>query len=295
VTYPFVQAAFDYGPMKVAPVGFVIHMAEGGGTVGYLSRSPARGVSVHYVIEYSGQIVQMLRENRCSGSINPATIRTSDDPDGFYGATSAKAVMGTHWKDPNAACLSLEIEGFASAGPNGKQSASLVVLTDDIRSRHPSIGLLGHRDFTTEKACPGKHIPWTLLGGHGPASGQSAGGNQPAGDEMGEFIVPLTPAQFTITGSTRSFGGDPPHDELSAISGTVTVDATVSINATTSPHGPFVRVVTGTTGRRLIASTSGTFDAPAPPAADCTQAVSDAVAAEHERVRTAAIAAIEGL
>jgi hypothetical protein len=176
MAYPFVQAKYDYGRMTVTPSAFIIHMAEGGGTVGYLARDPARGVSVHFVIEYSGRIVQMLKWDHAAGSINPRTIRTTDDANGLYGISSAIAVMGAYAKNPNAASWSVEIEGFAKDGPNGKQIASLVVLADDCRSR-AGVGLLGHRDFTTEKACPGQHIPWTLLGGHGAT--MSGGGNQP--------------------------------------------------------------------------------------------------------------------
>jgi hypothetical protein len=148
---------------------FVIHMAEGGGTVGYLSRPNLRGVSVHYVIEYSGRIVQMVREDQASGSINPNDIRTSDGPTP-YGATAAKAVMGAWWGNPNAAVITVEVEGFAAKGPNIDQRNALASLVADVRSRYPSMGLLGHRDFADYKACPGAFIPWPKLGGHGPAS-----------------------------------------------------------------------------------------------------------------------------
>ena len=60
MTYPYVQAYNTYGPLKGPVLGFVIHMAEGGGTVGFLAGPNARGVSVHYVITRTGQIVQML-------------------------------------------------------------------------------------------------------------------------------------------------------------------------------------------------------------------------------------------
>jgi hypothetical protein len=170
MVYPFVQAKYDYG-VRTAPVrAFLVHMAEGGGTVGYLAHDPARGVSVHYVIEYSGRIVQMLAESHASGSVDPTQIRTTDDVDHFYGVTAAKAVMGAYWNDPNSAVVSLEMEGFATDGPNAAQAISLIELVDDVRSRFPDIGLLGHRDFASYKACPGKHIDWPALGGHGPAT-----------------------------------------------------------------------------------------------------------------------------
>ena len=167
MTYPYVQAANDYGPRKGPVRAFLVHMAEGGGTVGFLSRHNPRGVSVHYVIEYSGRIVQMLAESHASGSLNPNNIRTDDGPEP-YGASVAKAVMGSWWHDPNSAVISVELEGFEQKGPNIDQRNSLASLVADVRSRYPQMGLLGHRDFTNEKQCPGPYIPWPKLGGHGP-------------------------------------------------------------------------------------------------------------------------------
>jgi hypothetical protein len=166
VAYPFVQAANDYGPMPAGARALIVHMAEGGGTVGFLAHENTRGVSVHFVIEYSGRIVQMLKLDHAAGSINPRDIRTTDDPDGFYGATAAAAVMRDYHQNPNAASWSVEIEGFAKDGPNAAQGDALVALVLDLDGR-ASIGLLGHRDFADYKPCPGKLIPWAHLGGHG--------------------------------------------------------------------------------------------------------------------------------
>jgi hypothetical protein len=171
--YPFIPAFYDFGPRPGPARAFVVHMAEGGGTVGYLAKAQPNRVSVHYVIERTGRIVQMLKEDRISGSINPNDLRTSNDtyPMPYpFGVTTAKAVLGDMWRDPNRAVISLEIEGFAATGPNGSQAGSLKTLVNDVRSRHPGMGLLGHRDFADYKACPGKLIPWTDIGGHGPAS-----------------------------------------------------------------------------------------------------------------------------
>lgn len=181
MAYPFVRSYFDFGArgIGVPMLATVIHMAEGGGTVGYLSRDNPNGVAVHYVIEYSGRIVQMLAESRVNGSINPRDIRTTDDPPYTYqgetiryGATAAKAVLGEYHRDPNRATIGIEIEGFARNGPNQEQKPALLELIEDIRKRHPNSGLLGHRDFADYKACPGKLIDWHMLGGHGPASQQ---------------------------------------------------------------------------------------------------------------------------
>ena len=112
MAYSFVPSYFDYGPRNAAikPLTINVHMAEGGGTVGFLSRKNPNGVSVHYVIEYSGRIVQMLHESHVNGSINPRDIRTTDDPPyNFrgewitYGVTAAKKALGQWWDDPNRA------------------------------------------------------------------------------------------------------------------------------------------------------------------------------------------------
>lgn len=169
MAYAFVQAAHDYG-VGLQPRGLLIHMAEGGGTVGYLARDPARGVSVHFVIERSGRVVQMLRLDHISGSTNPTAIRTTNDPDGFYGVTAAKGVLGDGWSDPNRHVISVEIEGFAAEGPNADQQAALIAWAADMWASVPGLrGNLGHRDLTDWKACPGKLIPWERIGGHGVA------------------------------------------------------------------------------------------------------------------------------
>jgi hypothetical protein len=166
--YRYVQAEYDYGPRRGAPVlAFVIHMAEGGGTVGYLAKPNPNKVSVHYVVERSGRVVQMLGEDRVSGSINPRDIRTSNGPHP-YGAETRRLVMGAWDADPNRAIITVEVEGYARAGPDPIQATALRKLVEDVRSRFPRIGLLGHRDFADYKACPGAHIAWADLGGHGP-------------------------------------------------------------------------------------------------------------------------------
>lgn len=174
--YPFVPSYVDLGIAKAPRLAMCWHMAEGGGTVGYLAKPNPNGVSVHFVIEYSGRIVQMLKLDHMHSSIRTSAIRTDDDSTApYYGATAARAVMGK-WADtkqslgPNHASIGVEIEGFAKDGPNSKQSVAIDNLAGDMAGRFPSIGgQLGHRDFNGYKPCPGKKFPWGLIGGHGIA------------------------------------------------------------------------------------------------------------------------------
>ena len=177
MAFDFEQAFHDLGPRQGPVRGFTIHMAEGGGTVGFLSRENRDGVSVHYVIERSGRTVQMLLESHMHSSIRirnkdgSSAIRRTNDPNGFFGRSAAVAALGVGADTekslgPNHATLAVEIEGFATAGPNDAQDDALVALVTDLRTRHPAIKLLGHRDFTATKLCPGPFIPWARLGGH---------------------------------------------------------------------------------------------------------------------------------
>lgn len=196
MTYPFVQSAVDLGPARGPRLALVVHMAEGGGTVGYLSRANPNGVSVHFVVERSGRTVQMLDLARIHSSLRSSAIRTTDDPDGLYGVTAARAVMGK-WADtraslgPNHASIGLEIEGFARDGPNAAQGAALAALFADLAVKSPGIRALAHRDFASYKACPGKLIRWQDLGGHGPR--QAAPRSQPVTEE-GTMPLPITEA-----------------------------------------------------------------------------------------------------
>jgi hypothetical protein len=274
MTYDFVQATFDYGPRKGPALAFVVHMAEGGGTVGYLARRPDRGVSVHYVIEYSGRIVQMLREDHASGSINPLELRSTDDADAFYGATTARAVLGDWWSDPNSAVITVELEGFASSGPTKGQVGALLALVDDVRTRHPAIGLLGHRDFTSTKACPGRLIPWVTLGGHGPREV----------DMAPLSITSEAPIEVTVAAGTPYYDLD----------GRTVLDADGPSDPLPWRPSPFsvkpgwhaiYATVNGI--RRIVLVKPSDTRVPSP----CAPAVQ----AERDRVKAAAIAAVEGI
>jgi len=149
-----------------------MHMAEGGGTVGYLDNNgpkPARGVSVHFVIEYDGDIVQMLPISHACGGLNPDDRSTNK---GYYGHDTLVAVLGVYWSDPNSASIQIEIEGYAKDGPNSKQHAAIVALVRQLRLLVPTLrGAFGHADQTDTKHCPGTTIPmkavFTAVGGHG--------------------------------------------------------------------------------------------------------------------------------
>ena len=283
MTYPFVAAAAQYGVRKGPVKAFVVHMAEGGGTVGFLAKPNPRNVSVHYVIERTGRIVQMVRESEATGSINPNDLRTTDDP-ATFGATVRKSVMGEWDRDPNSATITVEVEGFAATGPNTAQHGSLQTLVADVRTRHPSMGLLGHRDFQDYKACPGKLIGWSELGGHGPASG---------GADVRFATVVLGKSLPVKKGTAWKYLDG-------SAGGVFGSDASIDVKGKADAHNGewVVQINTGNPYSDLsprptlvlVESSASLIDVPVLPV-DCT----DAVAAEHERTRQAAIAAVEAI
>lgn len=250
MTYVFVPAYHRYGLRKGPVRAFVVHMAEGGGTVGFLSRPNARGVSVHYVLEYSGRVVQMVREQEATGSINPNDLRTTEGP-APYGAKVRREVMGDWDHDPNAATITLEIEGFAADGPNARQQLALVRLVDDVRSRFPDMGLLGHRDFQDYKPCPGGHIDWQSLGGHGPAGMED--------DPMLPFPVALDPKLVDVKPGAQLYNLD-----------TGTVDAPKVTNAVGARSGYTYRTA-GVNYRLVEIPTAGVAHLWLVKVADCSR------------------------
>lgn len=290
IPYP---AANDYGRRGRWPTLAVVwHVAEGKNVAQYLSRDPARGVSVHYTVEQAtdrwqdGEVVRCLPEDRISGSINPKTIRRTDDPGGYYGASHAKAACGRYWPDtsPNVLVISVEVAGTLMVGPTEAQQRSMVALWDELKGRYPRVIPLGHRDWQDVKPCPGKtsamKAAFSAMGGHGSdysevrymstrdyASGQvcnvrdgSKLYDYPGGLVIGTVDPPVT----------RDYLG---HD----------------------PSGGYALINSELDGKSRTAWVSAKAISkvrPAPvPASDCA----DAVAAEHERVKSAARAAIEAL
>lgn len=157
--YRYVQATHDYGPSGVPKQGVVFHMAEGSNPVGYLAGDNVlRGVSATFCITTQGEVVQMLPLDHTSGSLNPRDVRTSNDPDGFWGRRF------TRFYDPdiltgaaNRRTISIECAGFAEDGPNDAQVMAVVELMTTLRKRYKRpIGFGGHRDFADYKQCPGK-------------------------------------------------------------------------------------------------------------------------------------------
>src|SRR3990167_4453814 len=167
MTYPFVAARWFTPGAIVQYRAIVIHHAEGGGTVNWLTH-PTSDVSASHVIEYSGRIVQMVKDGDASHCRHVSPEPYTSENYGIYSSLTGRAVLGSDgWADVNRYVFAVEIEGFRAAGPNAAQKAALKALIADLRGRFPSIrGLLGHRDVQ-DKSCPGALIPWAEIGGHG--------------------------------------------------------------------------------------------------------------------------------
>ena len=171
-TYPYVQARYFTRGGLVEARAILWHMAEGGGTVSYLTH-PRLNVSAHFVIEYSGRIVRMVPWDAASHSAHVAIDADDNDASdcgGLYSDRVARAVLGpSGWANVNAYVVAVEVEGFRRDGPNLAQAHAIETLGYDLRVRYPSLrGNLGHRDVQDYKSCPGCRFPWSRIGGHGP-------------------------------------------------------------------------------------------------------------------------------
>lgn len=177
ITYPFVAGLYSVPRAGIEPRALLVHMAEGGGVVGFMSRPNRYRVTSEFACERSGRIVRLLDPSRMAGTtVRVSAIRRTDDPPYTqpggsivrHGWTAARAVLGHFWLDPNRACISIEVEGVAELGPNLAQRRALVLWARDMREQHDSLrGLLVHRDFAVYKRCPGLLIPLRNMGGHG--------------------------------------------------------------------------------------------------------------------------------
>ena len=266
MSYPFVQSATDLGPAKGPRLAMVWHMAEGGGTVGYLSRPNPRNVSVHFVVEYDGTIVQMLQLDHMHSSLNPNLIRTGDDANGLYGRSHAVAIMGD-WADidhgtpgPNHASVAVECEGYANVGPNVKQTLAIHQLAAYVGI--PSH--LGHRDFQDYKACPGQHFPWATIGGHA---------NE--GAIMDWKIMSGWPGTFTCTASGAGWI-DPDTFTTHAMPKGTVVNILAPVHVGGKWDKPGYLGSDATVHGRLVLAGDGMFvpSLPCPPTGDVTHPVS---------------------
>lgn len=294
-SYRFVPAWYDYGPRAHDALGLLYHMAEGGGTVGYLDKNgaaPPRGVSVHVVFTYAGETVQMLPWAHASGSVNPRDRSTNK---AYYGHAHLVDVLGMWWADPNSVTLSAEIEGHASEGPNPAQVKAAIAWGRDMRTQFGTLrGAIGHADQTDTKACPGTSAAMKAIfdgvGGHGRW--------MIGGHAVDSYPVPKVPTEAYIAVNTWLY-----------VSSGLTADAG---NVKITPHGrwmPYhgepvpgkVRAVEyvgadGTHSGRVYFVHAADATQPRPivfPAPDCTAKVNAATAPLTARI-TAGIAALEG-
>jgi hypothetical protein len=265
--YAFVPSAVDLGRARGPRRAFVVHMAEGGNTVGYLSRPNPNGVSVHFVVKRTGSVVRMLDLDRMHSSIKSSAIRTTDDADGFYGVTAARAVMG-EWADvrrslgPNHASIAVEVEGFAREGPSATQSFALARLYEDLRTRFPGIRALGHRDFASYKQCPGRLIRWQDLGGHGATGATGASADTSTEEDQDVRVVVVrerewpAPRRFTAPGPLRRFSATEEIEPPIGAGYAGWADASVSIESSGVPHGAgFLRLSSGgSAGKYVLAA-----------------------------------------
>lgn len=169
--YPFVPARWYTAGARVEIRSTLWHMAEGYGTVGYLSRV-VRNVSADFVVDRFGKVTQMVRWSDASHSANVAFDDDTNDAGdcaGLYGLRHARAVLGSPLPDLNRYVVSVEVEGYRANGPNAVQVPAMVALSEHIQARAGSDwrGNLGHRDVQDYKACPGCKFPWDAIGGHG--------------------------------------------------------------------------------------------------------------------------------
>lgn len=227
LAYRFVAAPDNWDRNGGAVRAIVCHMAQGGGTVSWLTRDD--GNSSHYVVEYDGRITQMVRESRAAGSMNPDLTRTTNDaPFTFegetivYGITALKSAFGTGYRDPNRYAIAIEVEGYAGrapsdadpradplGGPNDRQTTAIAALIADIRRRRGALPVIGHRDQQAYKACPGHRFPWAILGGHGGKTSPTTPIPTPSTEAtVKSFAVPTSPQHAVVATGAWLYDND---------------------------------------------------------------------------------------
>jgi N-acetylmuramoyl-L-alanine amidase len=297
---PF-PARFDYGARTDPTLAVVFHMAEGRDVAQYLAHNPLRGVSVHYTIEQKtarwqdGEIVRCLAEDRISGSLNahpvsedPNGVRDDDDQDGFYGISHVKYALGKLFgaTSVNKPVISVEVAGFEKDGPTRAQALSMLRLFDDVNARYGRVIPLAHRDFQRVKPCPGKtpliKAAFGWMGGHGKSylEARYVSTSSFSADQICD--VDAGAALFDWAGGPDLGTVDPPLARDYLGSRTVGGQSYALIGS----------VLDGKS-RTLWVSASHVKNVRARPttAPDC----SAAVAAEHDRVKAAAVTAIGAL
>jgi hypothetical protein len=286
-TYPFRQG-IDYGPRQ-GTLGLAFHMSEGGdGLVSYLARradetvtqwrTRIRGVSANACILSDGTVWNMVDWSHAAGSMNPAD--RNPDTTGYYNGTVIKAVLGSHYVDPNTWSIAAEIAGFRADGPTDKQVDAAIAWALDMKSRFPTLrGAFGHHDQTDTKGCPGTTANMKAIfagiGGHGL------------------WETDVTPTTIDDeTPKTVTTAANSPWYDLDGK--TVLKSDTAALVPRLSPYGSGTkRAIYATTGgiRRVVLVTPATATDIPPVVVDCD----DVVKVEHDRVIAAVVSAVEAL
>ena len=208
-------------------------------------------------------------------------------PRWFDGASHAKAAFGTYWPEtsPNCLVISVEVAGTAAEGPTDAQVRSMVDLWDELKARYPAVVPLGHRDFQDVKACPGRtpamKAAFASMGGHGTRYS----------DDSWEMS-----SRDYISGRVCTVRDDARLHEFPGGPGIGTINPPlVRDHLGRDRSGDWALISSELDGKSRTAwvKAKAVSDIrPAPvPSPDCA----DAIAAEHERFKAAAIAAIGAL
>lgn len=319
-TYPFRQG-IDYGPRK-GTLGIVLHMSEGGDNlVSYLAKAPGetdaqwrtriRGVSANACFLSDGAAWQMVNWANASGSLNPADRNPATT--GYYNGTVIRAVLGPNYVDPNTWSISAEIAGRRADGPTDAQVRAVIAWGKEMAAQFPTLrGAYGHNDQTDTKGCPGTTANMKAifdgLGGHGLWAIEAGGSDVRFANSNGygttsakRLAVPANTAWTYLDGSPGGTFGKAATVDCLGLADSRSGQYVVEI----STGSPYVDKVTRTTIVMVKTSAVPTDvpvapPAPAPDTSPYTQAQLDAAvagakAAEHERTRAAAIAAVEAI